>query len=305
MIEILWHGRGGQGAFTAARLLGAAAAGIEGTNALAFPSFGPERRGAPMRAFTKIAQGPIGNRSQIKQADFVVYLDDTLLTDGWDSELKPGGIALVNSSHAASDKRMLSVDASAISKRVLGRDIPNTVFVALLCLLVQGLGADAAKRAITENMPPKLHAGNIAIVDEVVARIADGSLAATDGGVAADAGEGADPVAGALVAPAAPERIIPTLRDDALDPTVYARSTCWEAGYLVSKNAGWRTQRPVIDVDACTGCWMCYMLCPDGTIFKTLDSKAAVDYDFCKGCGVCAKACAMGAISMVAEGGQQ
>ena len=52
MIEVLWHGRGGQGAFTAARLLGAAASLSEGRYALAFPSFGPERRGAPMRAFT-------------------------------------------------------------------------------------------------------------------------------------------------------------------------------------------------------------------------------------------------------------
>lgn len=306
MIEILWHGRGGQGAFTAARLLGAAAAGIDGLGALAFPSFGPERRGAPMRAFTKIAQGPIGNRSQIEQADFVVYLDDTLLGEGWDRELKPGGIVLVNSPRAAGDARILAVDASAISKRILGCDIPNTVFVALLCLLVEGLDAEAAKRAITENMPPKLHAGNLAVVDEVVARIADGTLAAT--GADAVVREVGLAAAGDQVTQAAPvvaERLIPTLRDDELDPAVYARSTCWEAGYLVSKNAGWRTQRPVVDDARCTGCWMCYMLCPDGTIFKTQEGTAAVDYDFCKGCGICAKACSMGAISMFAEGGQQ
>ena len=54
MIEVLWHGRGGQGAFTAARLLGAAGSLEPGRYGLAFPSFGPERRGAPMRAFTKL-----------------------------------------------------------------------------------------------------------------------------------------------------------------------------------------------------------------------------------------------------------
>ena len=97
MIEVLWHGRGGQGAFTAARLLGAAASMAEGTSALAFPSFGPERRGAPMRAFTKVSARPIGDRSAITRADYVIYLDDTLLAPGWESELKPGGIALVNS----------------------------------------------------------------------------------------------------------------------------------------------------------------------------------------------------------------
>ena len=82
MIEILWHGRGGQGAFTAARLLGAACSMAEGRHALAFPSFGPERRGAPMRAFTKLDDRAIGDRSAIVRADYVVYLDETLLA--WD-----------------------------------------------------------------------------------------------------------------------------------------------------------------------------------------------------------------------------
>jgi pyruvate ferredoxin oxidoreductase gamma subunit len=90
MVQVLWHGRGGQGAFTAARILGAAyALGATDENgrpdaskparyALAFPSFGPERRGAPMRAFTKLADTPIHDRSAIKNADFTVFLDETL-----------------------------------------------------------------------------------------------------------------------------------------------------------------------------------------------------------------------------------
>ena len=82
MTEILWHGRGGQGAFTAARLLGAAyVAESDGFYALAFPSFGPERRGAPIRAFTKLSDSPVGDRSQVVRADYSIYLDDTLFTD--------------------------------------------------------------------------------------------------------------------------------------------------------------------------------------------------------------------------------
>ena len=102
-------------------------------------------------------------------------------------------------------------------------------------------------------------------------------------------------------------RVIPTLRDTHLDPAVFARTTCFEAGHLVSKNAGWRSVRPVLDETACTRCLLCYMQCPDGTIYKVADEDArggirlAVDYDFCKGCGVCAKACRCGAISMVPE----
>ena len=119
------------------------------------------------------------------------------------------------------------------------------------------------------------------------------------------------------LAPAAPSpallgcngapRVIPTLRAAHLDPAVFARTTCFEAGHLVSKNAGWRSVRPVLDEAACTRCLLCYMQCPDGTIYKVADEDArggirlAVDYDFCKGCGVCAKACRCGAVSMVPE----
>ncbi|MBQ2081153.1 MAG: 2-oxoacid:acceptor oxidoreductase family protein [Treponema sp.] len=64
MTEVLWHGRGGQGAFTAAKVLGAAYS-LRENFALAFPSFGPERRGAPFLAFPKLDSKPIGDRTQI------------------------------------------------------------------------------------------------------------------------------------------------------------------------------------------------------------------------------------------------
>ena len=86
MIDVLWHGRGGQGAFTAAKLLGAAYA-VRGSYSIAFPSFGPERRGAPVRAFTKLDSCRIGDRSEIEKADYVIYLDDTLFFNSFD-ELK-------------------------------------------------------------------------------------------------------------------------------------------------------------------------------------------------------------------------
>ena len=96
MTEILWHGRGGQGAFTAAKLLGAAYSLSEGKSALAFPSFGPERRGAPILAFTKLDSKQIGDRSQIKKADYVIFLDDTLFSSSAFNEIKEGGKILIN-----------------------------------------------------------------------------------------------------------------------------------------------------------------------------------------------------------------
>ena len=168
MIEVLWHGRGGQGAFTAARLLGAAASLEEGAYALAFPSFGPERRGAPMRAFTKFSREPIGDRSAITRADFVVYLDETLLQPGWEHELKPGGRVLVNSCRQFDDRRIVAIDANGISTALLGRPIPNTVFLGALTVLCPAISEAAVKEAIAQYMPEKLHQKNWAVVDEAV-----------------------------------------------------------------------------------------------------------------------------------------
>ena len=165
MIEILWHGRGGQGAFTAARLLGAAASLDDGRHALAFPSFGPERRGAPMRAFTKLSDEPIGDRSAVAKADYVIYLDDTLLGEGWETELKPGGVVLVNSVRMFDDERIAALDADGISAAVLGRPIPNTVFLGALSALCDRVSVENVQEAIRQYMPAKLHAKNIAIVD--------------------------------------------------------------------------------------------------------------------------------------------
>lgn len=118
IIEILWHGRGGQGAFTAARLLGAACSLADGRYALAFPSFGPERRGAPMRAFTKLDRKPVGDRSAVSQADIVIYLDNTLFGEGWEAELKEGGKVLVNTQETFNDPRVVSVPSRIECRQV-------------------------------------------------------------------------------------------------------------------------------------------------------------------------------------------
>lgn len=91
----------------------------------------------------------------------------------------------------------------------------------------------------------------------------------------------------------------PTLRDYKRPSSLsgYPAGPCYEAGHLVTKNAGWRNATPVVDRALCKNCLQCYLYCPDGTIRKD-GAAVAIDYDFCKGCGICAKICRFKAITM-------
>jgi pyruvate ferredoxin oxidoreductase gamma subunit len=141
LVEIRWHGRGGQGAVTSAELL-AQAAISEGKYAQAFPSFGPERRGAPVLAFVRIdSQEPVRIRAEITQPDVVVVLDPGLLSIvNVLSGLKDNGMLVINTRKsfkeiAAQFKakcKMAKVDATAIAREVLGVPITNTTMVGAL-----------------------------------------------------------------------------------------------------------------------------------------------------------------------------
>ncbi len=161
MTEILWHGRGGQGAFTAARLLGEAYALKDGSYALAFPSFGPERRGAPIRAFTKLDSKPIGNRSEVKKADFSIFLDDTLFSDSAFDELKPGGKVLLNTKKKTDDPRVITIDGDSIAGNYLGMPITNTILLGALAAVSGLVTVDEIAQSISLSMPQRIREKNI------------------------------------------------------------------------------------------------------------------------------------------------
>ena len=165
MIEVLWHGRGGDGAFTAARILGAAYV-LDGADnfALAFPSFGPERRGAPIRAFTKLDGKPIADRCQIEKADFDIFLDETLFDESVFSELKPDGRILLNTKRQINDPRIITLDGDAIAAEILKLPITNTIMLGAFAAVCDTVSLDAIAVAIRQNMVPKLHAKNFAAV---------------------------------------------------------------------------------------------------------------------------------------------
>jgi len=138
MLEIRWHGRGGQGAVTSAEIL-AEAAITEGKYAQAFPSFGPERRGAPVQAFNRIsADKQIRIRSSVTEPDIVVVLDSGLMSVvDVTSGMKPGGIVIVNSAKTTQQIKtefsiksgIATVAANRIALEELGVPITNTTML--------------------------------------------------------------------------------------------------------------------------------------------------------------------------------
>jgi len=162
MIEIIWLGRGGQGAFTAAKLLGAAYTSDSGDKyALAFPSFGPERRGAPVRAFTKLDTKPVADRSQTEKADYIVILDDTLYEPQLRSLLKEDGNIIVNSKNDI--EGALSFDAENIAAE-LKLPTVNTVMLGLLTGISGVVTEENAVEAVKGYMPEKIQERNISAI---------------------------------------------------------------------------------------------------------------------------------------------
>jgi pyruvate ferredoxin oxidoreductase gamma subunit len=140
MIEIRFHGRGGQGAVTSAEML-ALAAIEEGKYAQAFPSFGPERRGAPVVAFCRIDDKPIRIRANISEPDLVVVLDASLLKIvNVAAGLKPDGILVTNTKEDPAKvkqdlklkNRLAAVDATKIAMEILKLPITNTTMLGAL-----------------------------------------------------------------------------------------------------------------------------------------------------------------------------
>lgn len=141
ILEIRWHGRGGQGAKTAA-LLFADAALDSGKNIQAFPEYGPERMGAPVASFNRLSDGPIHLHCAITDPKIVVVLDPTLMatvkvTDG----LPEDGHLIVNTVQSPQEirkelglkgRKIHTVDASGISQKEIGRNIPNTPMLGAL-----------------------------------------------------------------------------------------------------------------------------------------------------------------------------
>jgi 2-oxoacid:acceptor oxidoreductase gamma subunit (pyruvate/2-ketoisovalerate family) len=175
--EFRWHGRGGQGVVTSNQMLGKAALS-EGNYIQAFPEFGPERTGAPVRAFLRISKQPIQVYAQVYDPDVVVCIDPTLLdvvdvTEG----LKKEGILVINTSkdpQAIRDRfgfkggKVVTVDASTIAMEVMGRPFYNMPTMAAAVKATGVVAIETVINEVLERYPGKVGDLNKVAIDRAV-----------------------------------------------------------------------------------------------------------------------------------------
>lgn len=176
LYEIRWHGRGGQGAITAAKILAQAAylAGYQGVTAA--PAFGAERRGAPVSASTRISREPVLVMSQIEEPDAVVILDHTLLRyEDVTGGLRKGGWLVVNSWQnpeelgVKGDFNIATADASRICRElgliVAGLEIPNTAILGALVKATELVDMASLEKATRERFIDSTIDTNLAAIN--------------------------------------------------------------------------------------------------------------------------------------------
>ncbi len=263
LIEIRFHGRGGQGAVTASRVL-AIAAFLEGHHSQSIPMYGTERRGAPVTAFVRIGEKSRMVRSLVHEPDYVVVLDPLLrntvnITEG----LKPNGMIIINSSSKpeemefTSEYKVATVDATKVALETIGRPITNTAILGAFARATGEIKLESLLKAVKTEMSGRMADTNAKAVEQAYNSTIVGK-----------------------------NRVVKELKKVAQQPA--------------NSRADWRTFRPVVDSAKCTGCQICWTYCPEHSI-NMVEKKSTIDYVYCKGCGVCAEECPTKAITMVME----
>jgi pyruvate ferredoxin oxidoreductase gamma subunit len=180
MVEIRWHGRGGQGAKTAAIFL-AEAVLDRGKFSQGFPEYGPERRGAPMRGYTRIADEPIRRHCGIESPDIVIVLDPTLLESaaaGVTAGSRDETVYLVNTVEKPArirerlkirNGKVCTIDATQIALDCVGRSIPNMPMIGALLAATEMMALDDMKASLTARLKSKFSQavvdGNVTAVE--------------------------------------------------------------------------------------------------------------------------------------------
>lgn len=293
MIAVRFHGRGGQGAKTASRILGTAAF-LEGYQAQDSPIYGAERRGAPVAAYTRLSHEPIRERGVIARPDVVMVADASLLRDPYARVLdgvETGTILFVNSA-AAPDQlaveataRVITMDLTALALTQVGKGGALSALLGAAAGRLVGLRAESVEEAIAQEL------AELGLADEVIA---------CNQAAARRCYEMIQPVQLELRPSqiAAPAR----LHQPEYEPPTRGTASITAAGNSALRSvSGWRTFRPVLRPDLCNGCWLCFANCPEGAITIKPDGKPAIYYPHCKGCLDCVEVCPTDAMTMERE----
>ncbi|HXG52698.1 MAG TPA: 2-oxoacid:acceptor oxidoreductase family protein [candidate division Zixibacteria bacterium] len=288
MIAVRFHGRGGQGARIASRILGRSGF-LSGLEVQDFALFGPERRGAPVVACTRLADTPIDRRGHVDEPDILVVMDFSLLADPGTHVL--GGIGartpvFVNLAPSGAGKiarlpeaRYVLLDLDGIARRLTGRPLVSAAAAAVAAKCIPTIALAALLAAI------RIELAEFASSPEALRQ---------NEAVAAEAYEAAPAIRLAAREPrrAQPSQPYePPLAARLCGPTVRRPETA-----ALRRTGSWRTERPGIDLARCKRCFLCYLYCPEAAIRLDASDFPHIDYEHCKGCMTCYRECPTDAV---------
>jgi len=265
----------------------------DGKYGQAFPAFGGERRGAPVQAFVRLDARPVRVRYRVNQPDHVIIMDRKLpnMVDVLDG-LKPGGLALIDSEESpvallwSTNAPVYAVPATRMALNVLNQPFVNPVMLGAWAAVTGEIRVEAIQRAYQHRFPGSLGEKNSRAVQMGYDFIRSGATPVLV--------EKSDQTTYGLIKWKKEEVAGVPGQPLHFASVVAARTS------LAYPTGSWRYTRPLVNPEACNGCGVCDMFCPDSSL--TIEDKLAiVDYEFCKGCGICAQTCARGAIQMVIE----
>ncbi len=295
MQAVRFHGRGGQGAKTASRILGTAAF-LEGYQAQDSPIYGAERRGAPVSAFTRIAKEPIRERGLIARPHLIVVADASLIhdpaarvCDGLDERTALFINSPLTAEHFRQQQdipgRLTTLDLTGIALRDLGSGGAISALLGAVAGRLVGLHRESVRAAIAQGL------ADLGLADTVIQRNQTVALQCYEA------------VQVIPVERSEPQPLLPVaLRAPTYEPPTKGTARISAMGNSVLRETGgWRTFRPVLVPDKCNGCWLCFAYCPEGVISMTKNDRPVIDYDHCKGCQICVHECPTHALTAERE----
>lgn len=293
-VSVRLLGRGGQGIKSAAHILGTAAF-LSGKYVQDQPVYGAERRGAPVSAFVRISDEPILERGHLASPSVLAVAEESLLADASInpiSDTAESTVILLNTQKTAADAasryglahRTEAADLSGLAESILGSNALVSVALAAAAAKMIGLAFNDVEKSLeTELRNLRITAAemvqNMALAKESFDRVQQPRLA--------------DSVQNAQ---SGGRKVIELQYHD---PRVSTCSVLAPANTASRRAGDWSKFKPIIDLDKCTKCMICFVYCPDSAITIDNESKfPVVDYRACKGCNICFTECPAKAIRM-------